>query len=98
MEPSLSTTHAILLGLLEDGEERYPLELVEMSEGRIKAGTVYVTLSRMEARGFVTSRREEKNPKAIGRPRRFYRATPYGLRVLRAWRELRRTLSWEPAP
>jgi DNA-binding PadR family transcriptional regulator len=96
-EPSLSPTQAVLLELLEDGSERYPLELVEMSSGRIKAGTVYVTLSRMETRGFVSSRREERSPTAIGLPRRFYRATAYGLRVLGAYRALRKTLSWEPA-
>src|ERR671918_899746 len=94
--PSISTTESLLLDLLDEGE-RFGLELVEASGGRIKRGSVYVTLARMEAKGFVESRQEERAPGAIGLPRRMYRATGYGLKVRDAYRLLREALALKPA-
>jgi len=79
------------------GSLAYGLELVEASGERLKRGTVYVTLGRMEAKGLVSSRQEEKRPGSIGLPRRMYRATPLGLRVLDAWALARERLAWENA-
>ena len=70
----MSATEAVLLDLLGDGE-RFGLELVGQSDGRVKRGSVYVTLARMEAKGFVESRQEERAAGAIGLPRRLYKAT-----------------------
>jgi DNA-binding PadR family transcriptional regulator len=94
--PSISTTESLLLDLLDEGE-RFGLELVEASEGRVKRGSVYVLLARMEDKGFVESRQEERQPGAIGLPRRLYRATPYGLKVRDAYRLLREALALKPA-
>jgi PadR family transcriptional regulator len=85
-----------VLDLLETAE-RYGLELVETSEGRLKRGSIYVTLGRMEAKGFVESRQEDRNPGAIGLPRRLYRPTAYGLTVRDAYRLLRNALALKPA-
>ena len=63
----MSATEALLLDLLGDGE-RFGLELVATSGGRVKRGSVYVTLTRMETKGFVESRQEERAPGAIGTP------------------------------
>jgi len=52
-----------VLDLLESGE-RYGLELVDASAGRLKRGSVYVTLGRMETKGFVASR-QEGGPKSV---------------------------------
>lgn len=94
--PSISATESLLLDLLE-GRERFGLELVDASGGSIKRGSVYVLLSRMEVKGFVESRQEERQPGAIGLPRRLYRATPYGLKVRDAYRLLREALALKPA-
>jgi len=48
-------------------------------------GTVYVTLARMQEKGYVESRLEPLPAGAIGLPRRLYRPTAYALRVLDAW-------------
>jgi len=56
-------------------------ELVAHSDGELGRGTVYVTLSRMEDKGLVESRDEERAPGAIGLPRRLYKATGLGHRV-----------------
>jgi DNA-binding PadR family transcriptional regulator len=86
----------LILDLVEE-RERYGLELVDLSAGRLKRGSVYVTLGRMEQKGFVTSRQEERARSAIGLPRRLYRATPYGLKVRDAYQLLRDALAMKPA-
>ena len=77
--------------------ERYGLELVDASGGALKRGSVYVILSRMEEKGFIESRQEEREPGASGLPRRLYRATPYGMKVHGAFTLLRQALALEPA-
>ena len=93
--PSMSSIESLVLELLRGGE-RYGLELVEASGGKLKRGSVYVTLSRMEDKGFVESRQEERPAGAIGLPRRLYRATSYGLKVHDAYQLLREALALRP--
>ena len=85
-----------MLEQLRDGE-KYGLELVAASGGALKRGTVYVTLGRMERKGFVESRQEAQPAGAIGLPRRLYRATAYGLKVLEAYQLLREALALRPS-
>jgi DNA-binding PadR family transcriptional regulator len=68
---------------------------VEASGGTLKRGTVYVTLGRLEGKGYVQSEQEPQAPGAIGLPRRIYRPTGLGERVLRAWTVFVRELAWE---
>lgn len=90
----LSDKERVILELLTDGEQ-YGLQLVAASKGRLKRGTIYVTLGRMGDKGYVTSRTEEAADGAGGLPRRLYEATPHGLRVLKAWSMMLRQLSPE---
>jgi DNA-binding PadR family transcriptional regulator len=55
----------------------------EMSEGRVRlrAGTLYGALSRLEDDGYVELDREESEG---GPPRRYFRLTPVGRRLLEA--------------
>ena len=89
--PKLSPTERLILELLA-GEEMFGLQLVEQSQGALKRGTVYVTLGRMQDKGYVESWTEEQAPGAIGLPRRIYRPTAYGLRVREAWAAAERSL------
>ena len=93
--PSISITESLLLDLLES-RERFGLDLVAASDGRVKRRSVYVLLARMEAKGFVESRQEERTADAAGLPRRLYRATTYGLKVRDAYRILREALALKP--
>src|SRR5436190_1947427 len=95
--PRLSAKESLILDLLARGEEQYGLQLVAASKGRLKRGTVYVTLGRMEDKGYVTSRTEDAPDGAGGLPRRLYEATPYGLPVLKAWTTMLHPLAPEPA-
>jgi PadR family transcriptional regulator, regulatory protein PadR len=94
--PSLSAKEALILELLRDGE-RYGLQLVEESRRRLKRGTVYVTLGRMEEKGYVESRLEDPPPGAAGLPRRLYTPTALGRRVLEAREMVRQALAWVEA-
>jgi DNA-binding PadR family transcriptional regulator len=51
----------------------------------------------MERKGFVESRQEAQPPGAIGLPRRLYKATAYGVKVLEAYQLLREALALRPS-
>jgi DNA-binding PadR family transcriptional regulator len=93
--PSMSATESLILELLGDAE-RYGLELVDSSAGSLKRGSVYVTLARMEAKGFVESRQDQRPAGAIGLPRRLYHATDYGMKVHDAYQLLREAIALRP--
>ena len=82
---TLSAKESLILELLVDQQELYGLQLVAASKRKLKRGTVYVTLGRMEEKGYITSRLEDAPPEAGGLPRRVYQPTALGRRVLTAW-------------
>jgi len=83
--PRLSPKESLIVELLLRDTELYGLQLVGASRGRLKRGTVYVTLGRMEDKGFITSREEAPPADEGGLPRRLYRATALGRQVYEAW-------------
>lgn len=95
--PTLSQKERLILESLVD-EPKFGLQLVEESGGRLKYGTVYVTLRRMEDKGYLASEQEARQPGAIGLPRRHYRPTALGVRVLNAWTSLARELAFGVQP
>src|SRR5215470_14676803 len=88
----------LILELLLSEGPMYGLQLVEHSDGALKRGTVYVTLGRMEAKGLVESQQQPLPPGGIGLPRRIYRLTVPGERLLRAWTAFAHELAWEMKP
>lgn len=82
---TLSPKERLVLELLIRGGESYGLQLVAASRGRLKRGTVYVTLGRMEEKGYIASRLDVPPEGAGGLPRRVYSPTSLGRRVLGAW-------------
>ncbi|MGA2562124.1 MAG: PadR family transcriptional regulator [Steroidobacteraceae bacterium] len=79
-----SDNELLVLRLLRYGApEMYGLEMVKASGGTLRPTSVYVTLRRMEAKGFVESRTPtgDDNP---GAPRPRYKITALGERMLRA--------------
>jgi len=96
--PSLPPKERLILDLLIAEGRLFGLQLVALSHGALKRGTVYVTLGRMEAKGFIRSEQEVMPPGAIGLPRRMYYPTPLGERVLDAWSQMARALLPELQP
>lgn len=95
---TLSAKETLILELLSRGAEMYGLELVAASRRRLKRGTVYVTLGRMEEKGYITSHLEAPPSTAGGLPRRLYQPTALGRRVLATWSSAAKVLMPEFAP
>jgi len=83
--PTLSAKERIVLDLLAGESQMYGLQLVAASKGRLKRGTVYVTLGRMQQKGLIDADAEKLSDDSGLVPRRMYRATPFGLRVQKVW-------------
>ncbi len=92
--PTLPAKERLILGLLVSAGPMFGLQLVDVSGGQLKRGTVYVTLGRMEQKGYIESEQEIRPAGAIGLPRRIYRPTALGERVLKAWTVLAKELAW----
>ncbi|MGI9174450.1 MAG: PadR family transcriptional regulator [Rhodothermales bacterium] len=91
----LPQKEAAILSLLIEAEDSYGLDLVERSNGHLRRGTVYVTLSRMEDKGLVESWTEPAKQGQQGPPRRRYRVTGEGKAALHAWAiALHQTTPW----
>ena len=91
----------VLLALIRLGENAYGVpisEAIEESSGReVATGSIYITLDRLEAKGFVTSRLGEPTPERGGRAKTYFHITAKGLREAR---QARRTLMslWNGVP
>ncbi len=76
----------VLSAILQVGEDAYPPPVrawIERSTGRsVNRGSLYVTLDRLENKGFLRSRPDEEDGRE-GRPRRYLEVTPQGLAALR---------------
>ena len=84
--PLQEATTLILLCLAEEPRHGYAIlkEVEALSEGRVifSTGTLYGALSRLLDQGLVT--RQEDDEPEIGRPRKIYKLTPLGRKVLAA--------------
>jgi PadR family transcriptional regulator PadR len=80
--PRLSMKEFLILDLLVRGGEMFGLQVVRAKPDKLALGTVYVTLQRMEKKGFVSSRLVEDS--AGGPARRMYRPTAKGYRIYSA--------------
>ena len=77
---TMQTLQLISLLLSDPELEWYGLQLA--GEAGLKSGSVYVVLARLEQAGWLTSRWEEIDPAAEGRPRRrLYTLTGEGRRA-----------------
>ncbi len=76
-----SAKELIILDMLAGKKEMYGLEMVQASSGKLARGTIYVTLMRMDDKGYVTSRQVmEEN--VSGLPKRVFSITGLGQRKL----------------
>ena len=81
----LSAKEMLILEILSDnGREMYGLDIIERSDGKLRRGTVYVWLSRLENSAYVASREETyaEQHYAESLRRRLYRITEDGNRAL----------------
>lgn len=73
----------VLLAVLGLGDEAYPVSIRDAIEERTRRNVsrpaVFITLERLEHKGFVMSRYGDPTPVRGGRAKRFFRATPRGV-------------------
>lgn len=73
----------VLLAVLGLGDEAYPVSIRDAIEARtgreVSRAAVFITLERLERKGFVLSRYGDPTPVRGGRAKRFFRATPGGI-------------------
>ena len=81
----------ILLAILRLGDDAYGARLMEELRStvgrRASRGSVYVTLDRIEEKGWIESALSEPRAERGGRPRRVVHITPNGMEQLRRSRE-----------
>ena len=78
------TQYAILRVLADADTELHPPEICRLGGQPLKKTTIYVVLGRMQKKGLVESRLEEKQPSRSGPARRLFALTQKGRQVLAA--------------
>jgi PadR family transcriptional regulator, regulatory protein PadR len=76
----------VLLALLQIGESAYAINArdeIERRTGRpVARGAVYITLDRLEKKGYLESWLADPTPERGGRAKRYYRVQPAGIAAL----------------
>ncbi len=70
--------------------------LSDRGDRRVSVSTVYVTLMRLEEKGYARSWKGEPNARRGGKARRLYAVTPEGMEILEHVRTVRERM-WAPA-
>ena len=81
----------VLLAILRLGDEAYGgavLREIDRRTGRsVTGGGLYITLDRLESKGYIRSRLGDPGPERGGRPRRYVKVTAKGFAAVRESRE-----------
>lgn len=87
----------VLFAVLGLRDEAYPVSIRDAIEARtgrnVSRPAVFITLERLERKGFVVSRYGDPTPVRGGRPKRFFRATPEGIAAAREALHLMHSMS-----
>jgi PadR family transcriptional regulator PadR len=85
--------HVVLLSILRLGDEAYAVSIrdeIARCTGRdVSRGSVYITLDRLETKGYLRSRLADATAERGGRAKRYYALRP---RAVEALKESRRAL------
>jgi DNA-binding PadR family transcriptional regulator len=83
----------VLLAVLRLGDEAYAVsigdEILRCTGRDVSRGSIYITLDRLETKGYLKSRLADPTPERGGRAKRFYTLRP---RAVDALKECRRQL------
>jgi DNA-binding PadR family transcriptional regulator len=85
--------HMVLLAVLRLGDEAYAVtvrdEILAHTGRDVSRGSIYITLDRLETKGFLKSRLGEPTAERGGRAKRYYTLRPVAIEALK---ESRRAL------
>src|SRR5215218_6558389 len=83
----------VLLAILRLGDEAYAVtirdEILQCTGRDVSRGSIYITLDRLETKGYLKSRLADPTPERGGRSKRYYTLRP---RAVDALKESRRAL------
>ena len=81
----------LLLGVLRLGERAYAVSIHDVIKAQtglnLPRGTIYVTLDRLEKKGYVESWFSDPTPERGGKAKRYFKVRPAGARALRQTRK-----------
>ena len=87
IEPLGEFEHIVLLAILRLGDEAYAVpigEEIRTHTGRaVSRGSIYITLDRLESKGYLRSWLGDPTPERGGRAKRYYSLRPRALAALR---------------
>ena len=87
----------VLLAILRLGDSAYAVSIrdeIVLNTGRdVARGSIYITLDRLETKGFLKSRLGDPTPERGGRARRHFRIEAEGRRALRTSQDAIRKMS-----
>ena len=93
IEPLGEFEQVVLLAILRLGDEAYAVavrdEILACTGRDVSRGSIYITLDRLETKGYLRSRLGDPTPERGGRAKRYYALRP---RAVEALRETRRAL------
>ena len=96
---TLSKQEEVILEMLFGGQDLYGLEMIQKSEGKLKLGSVYVYLAKLEKNKLVSSKLEPLREGEYGKPGRLYEITGSGKAVYQHWQTYKQSIaSWLPSP
>src|SRR5436190_17472698 len=85
--------HVVLLAILRLGHDAYAVtvrdEILRCTGRDVSRGSIYITLDRLETKGYLKSRLADPTPERGGRAKRYYALRP---RAVEALKEGRRAL------
>lgn len=91
----------VLLTILVLDDDAYGVTIKREINQRLKRtisrGALHTALSRLEEKGFISSKQGEGNPERGGRPKRYYSVSNRGIEALREAKALRDQL-WSQIP
>ena len=85
--------HVVLLAIMRLGDDAYAVpvrdEITRCTGREVSRGSIYITLDRLETKGYLRSRLADPTPERGGRAKRYYALRP---RAVDALKESRRAL------
>jgi len=93
LQPLGEFEHVVLLAILRLGDAAYAVairdEILARTGRRVSRGSIYITLDRLETKGYLKSWLGDPTPERGGRAKRYYALRP---RAVEALKESRRAL------
>jgi DNA-binding PadR family transcriptional regulator len=95
----------VLLAILRLGDDAYAVavqnEILRCTRRDVSRGSIYITLDRLETKGYLRSRLADPTPERGGRAKRYYTLRPVAVEALKEsrralvalWRGLEATLA-----